>query len=534
MKKRIISLCIAVALAISMFAGCANKNDKKSAASSEQANAEKPVDWYLNLSWFSSKWGDDWVTQKIIKDTGFKVNVIVPPAGGENQKLTTMIASGTLPDLITLGWSDTNLNQMISAKMLTPLNKLADKYAPDFYKNADKDVLIWNTKDDGNVYGYNCYTTNPEAVKNDPNVFSNYDMWVRKDIYEAIGKPDMATTEGFLKALRDAKAKYPTVENGTLIPLGVKPFGADGDENGSLSLCRELMDFLAIPYQTSDGKIYDRYTDPEYLRWLKMFRQATQEKLIPPDDFADNGDKVCTNLQNGRYFCMIDQWTDYTGQIQTWYASNPDKAYIAIPGPKNISGAEPTLSAGSPNGWLTTVISATGKHQENAIKFMTYMLSPEATELQIAGIEGKTFTKQGDKYIITQEYKDMLAKNDVSSGVGQWAYFCTNPQSVDYIDNILPSTKLIRDWNKPYSFYNGAFEFVPFEANTPEAKNQVSLYSLWDKTLPSLLHAKSDADFDKIMSDYVAKRKTLGYDTVNAALQKQLDSNNAKIAKFAK
>lgn len=541
MRKKTAGLALAVVFTVNCFMGVSTMGlsaKNVTSAKAAVAVAEKPVDWYLNLSWFASKWGKDWATQKIEKELGFKVNVITPPAGGENEKLTTMIASGSLPDMMTLDWSDVNLNQMIAAKMLTPINKLATKFAPDFYKYADKDVLVWNTKKDGNVYGYNCYTTGPTAVTKDKNVFSNYDFWVRKDIYNAIGKPNMTTTAGFLKALRDAKAKFPTVGNGPIIPLGLKQFFPDGSANGNLSLDKELQDFLAIPYQTAKGKIYDRRTDAEYTRWMKMFRQATQEKLIPPDNFANTQDQINTNLQNGRYFCMLDQWTDYTAQVQIWDVANPGKEYIAVPGPKNSNGAKPTLSAGTPNGWLTTVFPSSGKHSENAIKLMTYLISPAGTELLLAGIKGKTFNKVGGKYVRTAEYQALLKKNldnaAAVTGVNLWGFFCTGPQSLAYFDDTLSSTKLIRDWNKPYSTYTGAFEFVPFEANSKEAQASTALNSLWDRTLPALLNAKSDADFDSVQRTYVSQRKGLGYDTVVAAQQKQLDENNAKIAKFGK
>ena len=542
MKKKRLSIFISITLVISLFTGCGSSvkvSTSESKDSSKSATVtEKPVDWYVNLAWFTTKWGKDWVSQKIEKDLGFKVNVIAPPAGGENPTLTTMIASGTLPDMMTLNWGDSNINQMISSKILTPINKLADKYAPDFYKYADKDVLNWNTKDDGNVYGYNCYTTSPKDVKSGKNIYSNFNFWVRKDIYNKLGKPDMTTTEGFLKALRDAKTKFPTVENGSLIPMGVKQFYPDGSAEGNLSFDSELQDFLAVPYQTSDGKIYDRRTDPEYIRWMKMFRQATQEKLIPSDNFANTQDQINVNMQNGRYFCMLDQYIDYTQQAETWYKNDPKKAYIAVPGPRNINGANPTLSAGSPNGWLTTVFSSTGKHSENAIKLMTYLISPAGTELLLAGIEGKTFTKNGDKYVRTPEFEAMIKKNSENAatvtGVNTWAYFCTNPQNFAYFDDTRESIKLIRDWNKPYGIYTGAFEFVPFEANSKESKNLISLYSLWDRTLPSLLNAKSDAAFDIVLNNYVSKRQALGYDAVVAAKQKQLTKNNAKIEKMDK
>lgn len=547
--KKLIALLMTAALAVSAFSGCSSAPVASNAESGTESGAEsevavssaadedpaaaKPLDWYMNLSWFTNKWGTDDVSAKIKAEYGFDVNVIVPPADGENQRLTTMIASGELPDMMTLFWGDTNISQMQQAGMLNPINKLAEQYCPEFNDVADPTILIWNEQEDGNVYGYNCYTTDPESVKTNPRVFSNYDFWVREDMYEAIGKPDMTTTEGFIQALRDAKEKFPDT-----VPMGVKAFAADGDSNGCLSLCAELQDFLAVPYQTAEGEMYDRNTDPEYLRWLKMFRQATQEKLLPADTYANNGDQVVTNLQNGKYFCMLDQWTDYTTQFESWAKENPGKGYVSVDGPRNQNGADPTLSTGSPNGWLTTVFPVSGKNSANAIKFLTYMVSPEGNELINAGIEGQTFVKNGDAYEVTPEYQAMIDADPneaaLKTGVGQWGYFCTTPQNLSYFDFTGAATKRVRDWNKPYCFYNGAFEFTPFTANTPESQAQSQIYSLWDRALPAMLNAPSDEEFDTILNKFVSDRAAAGYDTFVAAQQKQLDVNNAKIAKFPK
>ncbi|WDU82917.1 hypothetical protein [Caloramator sp. Dgby_cultured_2] len=47
--------------------------------------------------------GVDLTSQYVTKKTGVNINFIVP-AGNENEKLNAMIASGKLPDFITLGW----------------------------------------------------------------------------------------------------------------------------------------------------------------------------------------------------------------------------------------------------------------------------------------------------------------------------------------------------------------------------------------------------------------------------------------------
>ena len=52
------------------------------------------------------------------------------------------------------------------------------------------------------------------------NIPSNQVYMVRKDMYEALGKPDMTTPEGFVNTLVAAKEKFPDVDGSPLIPLG--------------------------------------------------------------------------------------------------------------------------------------------------------------------------------------------------------------------------------------------------------------------------------------------------------------------------
>ena len=65
---------------------------------------EDPVtlDWYVNYSWFATPWGENLVSKTITEETGVDVNFITP-IGTETEKLNALIASDSLPDLITLG-----------------------------------------------------------------------------------------------------------------------------------------------------------------------------------------------------------------------------------------------------------------------------------------------------------------------------------------------------------------------------------------------------------------------------------------------
>ena len=82
------------------------------------------------------------------------------------------------------------------------------------------------------------------------------------------------------------------------------------------------MNFLAIPYEKG-GKYYDRYTDEEYIRWLKMFRRLSSEGYLSPDVFVDSRTQMSEKISNGRYFCMLYQRTDLADQQKLLYEKNP-------------------------------------------------------------------------------------------------------------------------------------------------------------------------------------------------------------------
>ena len=103
--------------------------------SGEDADAEAQdtttLDWYINYSWFDSQWGENIVSKKITEETGVDIEFIVPK-GTETEKLDSMINSGTLPDIVTIGWWEPQNQEMIESGMVYPLNVLAEAYSPDF------------------------------------------------------------------------------------------------------------------------------------------------------------------------------------------------------------------------------------------------------------------------------------------------------------------------------------------------------------------------------------------------------------------
>lgn len=419
-----------------------------------QKEAEDKVtfDWYINYSWFASDWGENIVSKKITEETGISID-FVTPMGNEKEKLNALIASNSLPDFITLGWWDSQVSELIDKDMVYALNKLADQYDAYFWKVADSDVVCWYTKDDGNLYCYPNSACTPMDVEENDKVASNQTFLVRKDIYEAIGSPDMTTTEGFKEAVEEAARRYPDWNGEPLIPIGAHTF----TENGCVSFDQFLQNFLAIPYE-KNGTFYDRYTDPEYIKWLKMFRELGKEGLLSDDIFIDQRTQMEEKLAKGRYFCMIYQRSDMLDQEKTLYKNNPDNIYIAVDGPKNSNGDDYVLPTTGISGWTVTLISKDCEHPKRAIEFLSYLMSEHGQKITYLGVEGVTYDMVDGKAVMKEKVAKLIntdrEKYDQIYGADNTYWMLQdNVMQLKWYQDLEEPLMQLEEWTYPYSCF---------------------------------------------------------------------------------
>lgn len=542
-RSNLIRLCILLtifSIMLTGFYGCggsAGKVTTTAVATTAAADPNSPgwkldtspitLDVYMNFAFYTAKWGD-LDTQAITKKTGVTLNYIVP-AGNENEKLTTMIASNSLPDIVSVGNSDPLIGKMEQAGMLYPINQLADKYDPYFYTVAPKSLLNWYTRTDGNVYGFISYSSALENAKPGTLYPSNQTFSVRKDIYEAIGSPDMRTPDGFLNALKMAKEKFPTVNGKPLIPFGAHEFS----NSGNYTFQDYLMNYLAIPLVTN-GQVADRYLDPEYIKWLKVFRKANEMGLISNDIFVDKRSQMNEKISQLQYFSIMYQHSDYSQA--TLYAKNPQQVYEAILGPANANLDKPVLKArASIAGFNLAMISKNCKNPERAIRFLSYLISDEGQRDLHFGPEGVTWDMVNNKITIKPE---ILAEYNKDSGAVSKKYGFLNTHwffyMADYCDSKVPMQegpyKQQEEWTYQYTAYHPELDALDPTGDTPEGTALVNINQLFGQTLPKLITAKSDAEFDTLYNQFLEKRKTLGIDSVMAAKQKLYDDHLKKLS----
>ena len=532
---------IAVGMCLLMFGsmlGCAGTNENKVTEQTQSSETigwkkyaaeQNPVtlNWYINYSWFPMDWGKNMVSKQITKDTGVNIN-FVTPAGNQEETINALVASDSLPDIVTLGWWEPQINDMIKNKMVYALNELADQYDPYFYEVTDPTVVNWYSDENGDIYGYPNSAYTPEAVETHSNIGSNQTFLVRKDIYEAIGSPDMTTQEGFEAAVKKAVEMYPEVDGKSLIPIGSHIF----EENGCNSFDNFLMNFLAVPYE-KDGKLYDRHTDPEYLSWLKFFRKLGEEGYLSSDIFVDQRTQMNEKVAEGRYFCMLYQRTDIADQESTLYEKNPDSIYIAVDGPKNSKGDDYVLPTNTINGWTLTLISKNCKHPDRAIAFLDYMMSEEGQKMISLGVEGEMYDWVDGKAVLKDEVKKLLTtdrkKYDEVYGADD-AYWMlqNNVMQLDWMPEKQYPLNQMEEWTYPYTRYLGEYE-VTKQDDSEMSRINSRIDKLWGKTLPRLLLAKSDEEFDQLFETFVEERETLGYSQLVKEHQKTMEENKKRL-----
>lgn len=513
-------------LAACLLAGC-GQTAPSQPQQPDAANETTTLDWYVNFSWFNTGWGESDVSRLITEKTKVEVNFMAP-MGSEREKLDALIAQGNLPDILTLGWWEPQVQQLMDEKYAYPLNQLAAQYAPDFFDVAGEGQLRWYTQEDGNIYCYPNCSISPQDHAEGVALASNQTFLVRKDIYEALGSPDMTTPEGFSNAIRLAAQKFPEIDGEPLIPFGAHEFNAYGcDSFGGM-----LLNFLAVPFE-KDGKMYDRTSDPEYLVWLKAFRQLFQEGYLSPDLFIDKRAQMAEKIKRGQYFCMLYQYSDMADEQKYLWSNDPDKIYIAVDGPKNSRQDPHRLPGVGINGWTVTFISKNCSDPEKAIQLLTYMMTEECQKLTYLGIEGQHYTWNNGVAELTPAAAELFYKDygayvkQIGANNSYWMLENTAMQS-HWPMGIAPELTQPEQWSKQYSYYTAPYE-VSCEDAPDLAAAEEKIKKLWGDTLPQLLMAENDEAFNALFQDFLARRQALGFDAVLAEQTKQMLNNKSRL-----
>lgn len=495
------------------------------------------LDVYVNASWWDIEWLTDIETRStayITEKTGVTINFITP-TGDETEKMNTMIASRSFPDIVMADSYNIATQAMIDAGLCLPLEELADKYDKSFYDIVTPSQREWFRKSDGNLYDYPNFSHSYDIAREKlaqkdpafmPDFASDTCLLARKDIYEAIGSPDMTQPEGFLKALEKAKEMFPEV---SLIDF--TGFG----ETGS-SFEAYVREFAAVPRYNEDGSLHDGVTDPEFIRWLKTLREAYEKGLISKDVFIDEGSQIGEKRGNGQYFITFAGRSPIKNANTALYNEEGGKEtgiyYIPIEAMRNSRGDDPRINGKMLlDGWMNTYIMKDCKDPARALRFLNYINGEEGQHDAFWGEEGVTF----DYVDGVETFKDFILDGSLTSEevsrnylVNNQNWVWTNYNIVPYYNALLPTqydpNDDVVDWVSQYLYFAPELIGLTLEAGTDAAVASNNIAYEWGTTLVNLITAQSEEEFDQIYNDFLKKREELGFEMVQKALQEIVDA----------
>lgn len=480
-------------------------------------NSEFKFDWYVNLSWW--KWngvyGSDLVSKMIKEKTGATINFITP-ATDSNEQLSTMVAANTLPDVVTIdAWSDMR-SKLAKDNYLYSVNDLINEHAPTFWNIIHEDIFNWFKESDGKVYGFPNYAYSKDDVKADEKLEPNGCIVVREDLYNAIGKPDMSTPEGFLSACEKVKNQIKTYDGKQIIPLQLYEFTSSG--NTSLLW---LSQYFHTPYEDSNGKYLYDILQPTYLESIKFLNNAYRRGLISDANFSDTRDMINERIARGSVFALISAPQDFTSAFSSLYQKDPKAKYIAV-ALKNSKGEEPVLQDIRGFGWLVNMITKKAKQPDRIIKLFEYLYSTEGQMDVHFGKEGETYNWNADKtkIVYTDKYKKSIEDGSAAkyglSAMNLMANYASVmdlfPEPDKAVDVYL---KHIKDPMKKYS-YDFSAKFLKSNPDDPRTNDmndkQTKINYYWGRQLPKIITASNESECQKLYDQTVKGMKTKGLD----------------------
>lgn len=420
------------------------------------------IEWYVDVSSWPIPAEND-VLRKIKEDTGISIH-FTTPVQDDGQKLSTMIAGGDLPDVISTTTSKTQtLASLAQQGYVYDINTLADKWAPTLYDHLPEDVMDWWAYGNNKTYGipnhYYSYEDIPEGEQLQP----NGGMMVRKDLfdawqahaetladsngmisYEALDGSTksvewqgyITTPEGFKAAATWAMSNYYGTGNGQITTaLQLSQFTDQG--NASLEW---LAQFFAIPFETRDGKYEYRFTQEEYaemLYWLNDLcsTRANGNTLISRDNFTQTYDGVGSVIAGGKAFATLATPQDY----QMHFATAKDGGYEYVSMYiTNSDGDAPVLA--DIRGNLMNMITTDCERPDLVIKLFDYLSSDEGQRLVCFGVEGETWNwtdEEESKIAYTEDYLELKGTQGAANLGLMTVDLLLNYQ---YYDNVQPRT----------------------------------------------------------------------------------------------
>lgn len=323
-----------------------------------------------------------------------KINFVPITHSGYAEQLKLKFASGDIPDWYQT-WGIAN-DETVANDRALPLNDLLEQYGQNLLERIPQ--TAWDAV---TVQGKIMAIPQPTAAA------ANKMIFMRKDWLDKVGLQVPTTSDELLNVLRAFRDGDPN-ENGQKdeIPFSMR-------EN--LSWGENLFGMFGINPDTNmvvDGEVIPGIIHPNMKNALAFFRTMYEEKLLDME-FLTNSSQIWTQKINSD---LAGTWTHNSQNGYHWrlqhqeFLPGKQTEIVAIPTPQGVGyDGEVGVKFTSVN--KSYVIFNDAKNPEAIIKLYDWLISDEGQIWAGLGLEGKTYTKNGDVLTYDRDADEALGWN---------------------------------------------------------------------------------------------------------------------------
>ncbi len=467
-------------------------------------------------------WGQDPVSQRITEQTGISFEAIAPVTS-DDTKLSLLISSDDLPDIVTAGYQNPDWEAMIKEGQLADLEEVAREYAPELLNLVDKEVWDYCRSDDGHVYYLlSCWDSTTSRQK-----FEEYNYLIqsnqpcidiREDYYEELGSPDNSTPQEFMDFCEQLKEAHPDHD----------PFYIGGLYGGPSYL--SYLFGVGSYYVDENLNVARAYRNPAFLDMYIWLNEMVRKGLISEDSFvdeeADRDNKVAAGSVSSLVFNVA-----YAGSVPE---DNPDSYYY----PMKPWNSYEQVRANA--GYIRFGISAKSEKKDAAARWLEFGNTKAGAQTMCWGVEGPAdgkwegdyvngphfyYEDNGEKATLYPEYMDARLGDwsgaEKQSGIGFYqSYVLTddwyNVQG-QVVDSELMNT--MNEWFVPNVRFDDAL-FFNFPAGSDELVANQTITNLIEEYHVKWAYASSEEEVRSLYDEFLQKCEDAGEETLNAWLTK--------------
>ncbi len=396
-RKQILSIVLAAAMSVTLFAGCGQKNEEskvqesgsqvvssQTQGSTEQAGEEDPYkdvrisDEVVTLTVAASSgataqnWNDTLQFAEYEKRLGIKFDATTYTSEQWNSKLTLMMASDEMPDIVVGMGSRSEVQKYADEGYLLDFSQYLD-IMPNLSRLMEEYPAYAKaiTYDDGKIYGFT-------MLNNFGKVARVEYMFMSQTWLDNVGMERPKTLDEFYEVLKAFKEKdangngdpddeipmaYATNRRWSEIPIRYA-FGIESNE--------EVVMWRA----DENGKVGLWESTDNYKDFLKFMHKLYTEKLMNDDAFVVDGAENDARGKEGKvgYIANVAevgntkelqdqfQWFELAGLTQEGYQD------------ENVMVLTNNIGSG-----VNFVANANTEHPEVIAKFVDYLFTPEGS-----------------------------------------------------------------------------------------------------------------------------------------------------------